>query len=1200
MRDCHPPLLYANKHISNPQNVFSTTDKTEGKLYVGVKINKILNLIFNTMLKTKKSIRFNALLSLFIFFLLPEAVYGQNIKMDVTPAVNTLQSLKRKIEKETDYTFIFNSTVDLSQQLNLNIKQKSIPEILEQAFSGKGITYEISGRQIILYKNNPVSETEQQKRLTGVVTDKNGEPIIGASILLKGSSVGAITDINGNFVLLVTGKGTLQISYIGYLSQEINIKDNLNFNIVLQEDTQVLDEVVVVGYGVQRKRDVTTAIASMKASDLAVPVTSLDQAMTGKLAGVQVLQPNGIPGGGMSIKVRGTGTITAGNDPLYVVDGFPMSDEAGNGTGMKVNPLSSININDIESIEVLKDASSAAIYGSRGANGVVIITTKKGRDSKPTVQYDGYYGWQTRSKKIKMMNAYQQSEVLYDARNNTYLQSLEAKGLTGSITDTNEERRRKLGQSGNKLNYLIPDHIWPYLNGEEGLTDTDWQDEVMRTAITQSHNISVTGGTQAAQYFLSANYKNEEGIVLSTGFEQMGGRAKIDAKHNKFGVGGNVSFTHSKYNLVPTEDRYANETILSTALGMLPSLPVYNEDGSYNFDMYTLNHGIPNLINPVALAKERKDKMSRNRVLGSLYAEYEFIKNLKLKTSFGADYNSYRRNIFRPSTLPTSVNQTPPSIPSGESRTKDVLNWVWENTLSYHTVLNKNHNLSGVMGWMVQKESADNSLIKATGYANDLVETINAAPTATDWSTTRQEWSLLSFLARVQYSFKGKYMFSGAIRTDGSSRFGPDNRWGTFPSVSAGWYISEEDFMQSQRHWLNSLKLRVSYGISGNFSIGNYEYYSLVGNANYVAGSPETIKVGLAPISAGNSELGWEKTAMTNFGLEFGLFNNMLTFEVDAYTSTTSDMLLEVPVPEISGYTSVLKNIGKLRNRGVEITLGTNHTWGDFSWSNRFNYSMNRNKVLNLGGVDQMITKGETMDFITKVGEPIGNYYTYITDGVFMNQAEVDIANDPNDARIASVTNAHPGDFKFVDVYKDGVIDSNDKTITGNYAPDFTYGYTAEFRYRWFDLSISLQGVYGNEIANINRRYLNNIEGSSGQIDAVNRWRSEDEPGNGLVNRANRNSAGMNNQMSTWHIEDGSYLRIRNITVGFTLPKVWLNRANLTNARVYLSTQNPFTFTNYSGYNPEVDMKGNSLTPGIDYGTYPLSKSVVIGVNLTF
>jgi TonB-linked SusC/RagA family outer membrane protein len=1145
-----------------------------------------------------------ALVSCFFFCCVFDSVAQEKgITIHVRNA--SLKEVFHAIEQQTTYRFSYRSImVDSLKNITVAKTNVTVSDILDEVLQGRNFIYKIVSPQSIVLSDRQDMENKvkgMDRKYSGTVTDEKGETVIGASISIKGSKTGTVTDMDGRFSIVAPAGSTLSVSYIGFTSEDVKLENKLELQIVISEDVKSLSEVVVVGYGVQRKRDVTTAISSLKSSELATPVTSLDQAMTGKLAGVQVLQPNGIPGGGMSIKVRGIGTISAGADPLYVIDGFPMSDGAANATGMKVNPLSSININDIESIEVLKDASSAAIYGSRGANGVVIITTKKGKESKPAVQYDGYYGWQKTTRKIEMMNAYQQAEILYESRNTTYLEALTAAGITGSITDTNDERRQKLGQplTSKKLNYLIPEHIYPYLNGEQGLTDTDWQEEVMRTAPIQSHNISITGGTQAARYFVSTTYVNDKGIVLGSGFDQMGGRAKIDSKYNKLAFGANVSFNHSNYDLVPTEDRYANETILSTALGMLPSFPVYNADGSYNYDQYTLDCGIPNLINPVALALERKDNMKRNRMLGNLYAEYEFAKDLKLKTSYGTDYNSFRRNIFRPSTLPTAINQTPPSIPTGESRTKDVINWVWENTLSYYTMFNNDHTLSVLAGWTAQKESVDNSRITGTGYPNDLIPTLNASSVATNWDATRQQWSLLSALARAQYSYKGKYLLSAAIRSDGSSRFGQNNRWGQFPSVSGGWYITEEDFMANQHYWLSSLKLRASYGISGNFSIGNYEYYARIGDDNYVLGIPEAVGVGLVPISAGNPELGWEKTEMTNIGLEIGLFQR-INLEVDVYNSITSDMLLSVPVPEFSGFSTVLKNIGKLQNRGLEISLNIHNQWGDFTWNNRLNYSMNRNVVLDLGGVEEMITKGETMDFITKIGEPIGNYYAYITDGVFMNQEEIDIANDLNDDRIAKVTNAKPGDFKFVDVEKDGIIDSNDKTIVGNYMPDFTYGFSTELQYRRFDLSVALQGVYGNEIANINRRYLNNMEGGSGQIDALNRWKSEENPGNGLVNRANRSATGMNSQMSTWHIENGSYLRVRNITLGVTLPQEWMKHLNITRARVYFSSQNPFTMTKYTGYNPEVDMKGDPLTPGIDYGTYPLAKSAVIGLNLIF
>lgn len=1150
------------------------------------------------------------LLVLLLGFMACFTATAQEVSMDFRQV--KLAKVFDAITQQTGLTVAYSRpTVNPDKIVSIQADKEELSEVLRRLLSDMDVTFEIGGKKIYLKAKSASDVTQQKekvKRLSGVIVDEKGEPVIGASVAVKGTSLGTITNLDGEYTLAnVPENSEIVISFIGYQTLNLPANDKTLANITLKEDSELLEEVVVVGYGVQRKRDVTTSISSMKASELAVPVSSVDQAIVGKMTGVQVTQPNGMPGGGLSIKVRGSGSITAGTDPLYVVDGFPMSNEAGNGTGQNVSPLSTINMNDIESIEVLKDASAAAIYGSRGANGVVIITTKKGKegkDLKPTVQYDGYVGFQQRTKKIDMLDAYEYAKLSYDGHNNAYLSLLKNKGIEGSITDTNEERNIKLGNAPDVLNqtYLLPPEIMPYINGEEGLTNTDWQDEVLRTGVVHNHNLSLSGGNQSARYFISGNYMKDEGIVIGSDFEQMGARAKIDANYKRFTFGANMAFNYSIYNIVPTEDRYQSETIVASALAMAPIMSVYNADGSYNFDQYNWQYRNPQIVNPVALANEKEDQMKRYRFLGSLYGEYELYKNLKFRTNLGIDFNSYSRSYYRPSTLPNSLNRVPPSVPEGSKRDKNMQNWVWENTLAYTNTFKQDHQLSAIAGWSVQKESVNTSLIEGNGYPNDLVHTINAASAITKWSATAYEWALLSALARAQYSYKGKYMFSAAIRADGSSRFGKNNRWGTFPSVSAGWYISEEGFMQNLK-WLSSLKLRASYGISGNFNIGNYDYYATLSEDNYVYGKADgTLSNGLYPSTAGNPDLGWEKTAMFNLGLEFGLFN-MFTFELDWYTSTTSDMLLDVPVAEFSGFSTIPMNIGKVSNKGIEFALSTSNSWGDFTWNNRFNISANKNKVIELGGVNEMLTTTESVTFITKVGEPIGNYYTLVTDGVFANQAEIDNSKDPDKSKRqhAYISGAQPGDFRFKDIDGNGEIDENDRTITGNYMPKFTYGYSTELKYKNIDLSIAMQGVQGNKIANIFRRYINNMEGGNNcQIDALDRWVSESQQGNGQTVRANRSATGMNGTTSTWHIEDGSYLRIKNITLGYTLPQTWLSHVGINRARIYFSTQNPFTFTKYSGYNPEVNMKGNSLTPGIDYGTYPLSKSFIFGLNLTF
>lgn len=1162
--------------------------------------------------KCRNAHSFLAFLLILCLSFLPHNAQAQEEKTVTLNVQNeTVEKVFAQLSKQTALKFFYDQEiVNLAPRVSINATNTSLQKVLEQITVQTKLVFNRNNNTISVGKQKDGKDAKQTstKRVSGVVVDQTGEPIIGANVVVKGTTNGMITDIDGNYSLSdVPADATVSFSYIGYQPLDIKANSKELAKITLREDTEMLDEIVVVGYGVQRKRDVTTSISSMKASELTVPVSSVDQALVGKMTGVQVTQPTGIPGGGLSIKVRGSGSITAGTDPLYVIDGFPMSNEAGNGAGQNVSPLSTINMNDIESIEVLKDASAAAIYGSRGANGVVIITTKKGKegkDIKPTIQYDGYMGFQQRTKKIDMLDAYEYARLSYDGHNNSYLDLLESKGIEGSISDTNEERNIKLGNKPGVINqaYLLPPEIMPYINGEKGLTNTDWQDEVMRSALLHSHNLSISGGNQSTRYFISGNYMKEEGIVIGSEFEQMGARGKIDANYKKFAFGTNLSFNYSVYDIVPSEDRYKNETIVASALAMAPIMPVYNVDGSYNFDQWNWQYKHPQIVNPVALANEKEDQMKRYRFLGNVYGEYELYKDLKFKTSFGVDFNSYSRSYYRPSTLPTSLDRVPPSVPEGSKRDKNMLNWVWENTLFYSKTFKQDHQLSAIAGWSAQKESVNTSLIAGNGYPNDLVHTVNAASAITNWSATAYEWSLLSALARAQYSYKGKYMFSAAIRADGSSRFGKNNRWGTFPSVSAGWYVSEEKFMR-KLDWLSFLKLRASYGISGNFNIGNYDYYATLSEDNYVFGKGDgTLASGLHPSTAGNPDLGWEKTAMLNLGLEFGLFN-MFTFELDWYTSTTSDMLLNVPVAEFSGFSTIPMNIGKVSNKGVEFSISTTNTWGGFTWNNRFNISANRNKVIDLGGVDEMLTTSESVTFITKVGEPIGNYYTLVTDGVFSNQAEIDNSRDPdkNKRQYANVKGAKPGDFRFKDIDGNGEIDENDRTITGNYMPDFTYGFSTELKYKNVDFAVSLQGVQGNKIANIFRRYIDNMEGgNNSQVDALNRWTSESEPGNGQVVRANRSATGMNGTTSTWHIEDGSYLRIKNITLGYTLPKSWASLVGINRARAYFSTQNPFTFTKYSGYNPEVNMKGNSLTPGIDYGTYPLAKSFVFGLNVTF
>jgi len=1107
----------------------------------------------------------------------------------------------REIEGKSAFKFFYNNDLKgLNQSVTLQVSDKDIDTTLKQLFANSEIGYTKQENNIILLfvKDAEAKNQSINKKVTGVVRDEKGETVIGASVKVKGEPLGTVTDVDGKFTLDVPQNATLVISYIGFTNKEIKVGDKSSLDIIIEEDNKILDEVVVVGYGVQRKRDVTTSISSVRASDIEdMAVSSIEQALVGRMAGVQITQPNGTPGAGFDIKVRGVGTVTAGSSPLYVIDGVPMSDDTGNATGITVSPLASVDMSDIESIEILKDASAAAIYGSRGSNGVVIITTKKGADGKPVIRYSGHVGAQSVTDKIDVLDAFGYSQLVYDGHNAAYYEQLKNAGKTNLYNPnaTNQERwdNLKTGTINDNQAWMLPPEILPYVNGGQGLTNTDWQDEVLRTGFIQKHSLSVSGGNKNIKYLVSGNYQDEEGIVINSAFTKMGFRTKVDMNYNKWKFGGNININRNVFDLVNTEGRYGNDGVLSLALGAAPIYPVYNENGEFNYDHNNTSYGQSKLNNPVAVASLIKDKMTALQMLATGYVEYEIIKYLNIRTQGSWNYNNYVRDYYRPAALPNSTDRVPPSNPTAESRTKNKYTWVWENTLNYKKKVGQ-HNITGLAGWTAQKYLGNANRLTATDLPkNDMMETIPGNATATKYDSSKDEWSLLSAIARAQYNYADKYLFSAAIRADGSSRFGKNNRWGYFPSVSGAWYMTEEPFMKSVP-WITNLKLRTSWGVTGNMSIGNYASFGIVDGDNYVFGGQPSI--GMKESTAGNPDIGWEKTSQVNVGAEIGLFK-WLNLEIDIYKGTTTDMLLEVPVMEASGFSNILQNIGKLENKGIEITLSTNHKIGNVRWTNSLNYAANRNKVKSLGGPSEMITQSNNViDFITRVGEPIGNYYTYVTDGVYQNQAEIetDVANG------IIVPNARPGDFRFKKLGEDDTINADDKAITGNYLPDFTYGYSTKIQYKSFDFSLALQGVYGNEIANINRRYLANMEGNANQLAiAKDRWVSPTEPGSGKVYRANRSATGMNSVISTWHIEDGSYLRIREITFGYTLPKSILSRIGISSLRAYVSAFNLFTFTDYSGYNPEVSTDSSPIMQGVDYGTYPLSKSIVFGLNFS-
>ena len=807
-------------------------------------------------------------------------------------------------------------------------------------------------------------------------------------------------------------------------------------------------------------------------------------------------------------------------------------------------------------------------------------------------------GLQETTTRYDMTDAYQWSEMAFEGRNNTYKDRFSA----GQDSDTNEERIANL-PSGTPGAY-VPEIIRPYLSNTPGLTNTDWQDEIFRTASIQSHTLSISGGNGKVSYYASGEYMNQEGLVISTGFQRYSARLNLEVNHNKLKFGLNFNPSYVLNDLANTEGPWWDHGVIGSALHISPIWPVFNPDGSYNFDANsytetladgrTIAFALTDAVNPVALANEIQDNLNQFRLLGNVYAQYEIIEGLSYKLSVGFDVNRFDRDYYWPSIVEERGRKGPRN-PLGMARSRASNNWLVENLLSYNTSFG-DHNISAIAGFTSQQEDFSSREVTASDFPNDLVTTVNAGQ-VTGGSSSQEKWSIQSFLARVQYNYQRKYYLSAAIRADGSSRFAKNNKWGYFPSVSAGYVISEESFFPETKT-LSYLKLRLSYGQTGNFQIGNYSSIGLLGFTDYVLGGDQ-IASGIAPTTISNDDLSWEKTTMIDLGLDIGLFNDKLLIEFDYYNADTKDLLLNNEVLSPIGVTQVISNIGEVNNKGIELALTYQNQIGDFSWAVSGNFSMNDNEVISLGGSDneQIIVGGGTgsAQWITRPGDPIGSYYNPVYNGVFMNQADVD-ANP-------SVGNAQSGDLKFLDLDGDGVINfANDRAVQGNYMPDFTYGATFNLGYKGIDFALSLQGVQGNEILHLFRRYIYNQEGNMNlMIGALNRWQSEQSPGDGQTNRANRLQTGSNGQTSNWHLEDGSYMRVRNITLGYTFPKNILEKIYISNLRLYFAVQNPFTSTDYLGYNPEVSSRpDNALNPGEDYASYPLARTYTFGINLTF
>lgn len=1074
--------------------------------------------------------------------------HSQNAKVSIRMNNVKLDKILNEIENQTDYLFIYNNQVDINKITSVKVKNEAVAQVLDRILSGTGINYELEGTHIILTTEaiKDLHAQQQAKTVTGTVTDVSGEPIIGANIRIKGTTTGTITDIDGNFSIKAEPQSVIEVSYIGYLTQETVINNQKSIRFLLKEDTKTLDEVVVIGYGVQKKADLTGSVANINTEKLNTQSNAnIGQALQGKIAGVDIVSQGGAPGSGTRIMVRGIGTLNNAS-PLYIVD------------GMYMNSIDHINPNDIASIDVLKDASSAAIYGSRAANGVIIVTTKEGSNTegKPIIDLSVNLGISTASKFLDMLDAKGWAEVTTIAR-----QAIGKPALDMATDLANKP-------------------------------DNDWQDIMFRPALMQNYNLSVKGGGKYSTYYTGLGYFNQDGIVKGTNYQRYNIQSKNDYKRGIFSAGTNliISFSHDK----PLHQELRGGMI-GTILQSVPTLEKYDDtrEGGYGG-----TYGdVVNIPHPLAIIDDNiMDRYNENvKIFANLYAQIELFKGLKYKLNLTPDFSFERyKNYLNKYDFGLATN----SITQLTERQRRRRNILVENLLTFDRTFGE-HKISALAGYTYQDSRFRHIQAYGEGLPQGLEE-IDAA--TTNRSNEGNSWRsvLTSILGRVFYSYQNKYLFTATIRRDGSSKFGKNNRYGYFPSFSLGWNVAEEKFMENV-HWLDQLKLRGGYGVLGNQEIDNYQYSSTITTGiNYPDGNGGLLQ-GAFPKNFANPDIKWEETAMTNVGIDFMAFNNRLSLTADYYVKNTKDILLTVPIPISSGGANdPIRNAGKIRNNGFEFNLGwMDQPNPDISYGINLIGSFNKNKVIAMGSESGSIKGGSTNQNITtsetKAGYPIGGYWLISTAGYFNSQEEVDAyAKDGKKIQPA----AEPGDIKFVDANNDGVINDDDRIFQGSPFPDFTFALNGNMRYKNFDLSIGLQGVLGNKIYNATRQTLEDVtKGSNFLASCLDYWTPENK--NASHPRLTWDDPNRNTRAeSDRYLENGSYLRLRSVQLGYTFPQTWFKGA-IQHARVYINAENLFTITSYSGYSPDVNAD-NANYRGFDNFIYPTNRTFMLGLNVTF
>jgi TonB-linked SusC/RagA family outer membrane protein len=1066
-------------------------------------------------------------------------VHSQSITLSVKNA--TLNKLFLEIEKKSPYRIVFNDDM-LPKGKNFSVEadNEDVKEVVDELLSNTNLTFKITQSNLMVIV---LKESAQNIQVSGKVVDKDNQALIGVAVKIKGTNRGTTTDASGNFRLTVDNSQTVLVfNYLGFQSKEVTVGNQKVINVTLQTDDKALSEVVVIGYGGVKKSDLTGSVSSIKSKELtAFPSAGVQQAIQGRAAGVTVQSNNGEPGGGFKIRIRGGTSVNASSDPIFVVDGF---------AGAVLPPPE-----DIESMEILKDASATAIYGSRGANGVILITTKRGKSGKPRIEFNTSYSGQQEINRLDLLNANQFAD---------YIKEVNASYVPGTA-------------------------------------NTDWQDLIFRQGNIKNSQLSFAGGNESVKYYVSGAMYDQQGVIINSSFKRFSVTSNLDFQASKWlKMGLNFFARSSQTDGVRTQEGSggANGTgVIASAFKFGPDQPVFTPTGVYTTAIIGDPHD-----NPVAVARELQNNTKGGLYQYNLYAEADLLKNLKFKTTFGSFSTSERTGVFTPTTLNAGrLNGGEASINQSTN-----LSYINENFLTYSKTFNEKHTVSALGGFSYQKFVNEDFGAASQSFLSNSVsfQDLDGGSVVLAPNSGISDSKLASYYGRLNYNYADRYLLTFNARYDGSSNFSINNKWAFFPSAAFAWNMHNESFMQDIE-FISSVKWRLSYGLTGNQAISPYQtlarfssVFSVIGNVPVNAVRPTTIA---------NNELKWETTAQQNLGVDIGLINNRINFTADYYKSVTSDLLFNVPLPQYSGYSTQLQNIGKIQNTGLELSLNTRNLTGAFTWSTDFNISFNRNKVLELPNGNDIIYAnapghlvgiGSTSQ-ILRVGYPVGSFFGWVYDGVYQT-GETFLPG-------AGFEQAAGGE-KFRDIrgkkdangvplnQPDGLLNNDDRTIIGNPNPKFTWGFNNDFSYKNFDLNLFFQGSEGNDMLSYTLLELETLSaGNNATTEALRRWTPTNT--NTDVPRA---FTGRSRRVSSRWIFDGSYIRLKNIALGYTLPKSALSQLKIQRMRVFVSAQNLFTSTNYRGFDPEVNYRSSNLNAGVDYASYPNAKSITAGLNIGF